>query len=128
VSFGIALWYRGRMKKSTVAIAGTWGCGYLAPNSRMQYTASSFAGLLVDFFAGILRTERHAPHITGPFPARARFESHVPESVLERIYMPLLARIYEKFLPIRRLQHGHLHLYILYTFITLVVLIVISLP
>lgn len=122
------LWYRRRLQHSTVAAATTWGCGYLAPTSRMQYSASSFAGLLIDFFAGILRPERHAPKITGPFPARPHFESHVPEAVLEKIYLPLLSRIYEKLLPVRRLQHGQLHLYILYTFITLVVLIVASLP
>jgi len=128
VTFCLGLWYRGRVQKATVASAGTWGCGYLDPSSRMQYSASSFADMLVNLFAGILRPERHAPHITGPFPADPQFESHVPEAVLERIYLPLLARIYEKFLPIRRLQQGHLHLYILYTFITLVVLLVVSLP
>ncbi len=121
------LLYLRKMKTSTVATAVTWGCGYLAPGSRIQYTASSFAALLVNFFAGILCLERHAPKIKGFFPARPRFESHVPESVLERIYLPLLAYAYEKILPIRRLQHGHLNLYILYTFITLVVLIVVSL-
>ena len=122
------LWYRGRVNKATVATTGTWGCGYLEPNSRMQYTASSIADMLIKLFAGVLRPERHAPRIIGPFPADSHFRSHVPEAVLERIYLPLLARIYDKFLPIRKLQHGQLHLYILYTFITLVVLIVVSLP
>lgn len=124
----VLAWYRGRLKKAPAAFAGTWGCGYLAPSSRMQYSASSFADMLVKLFSGILRPERHAPQISGPFPADSHFESHVPEAVLERIYIPLLERLYEKLLPIRRLQHGHLHLYILYTFITLVVLIAVSLP
>lgn len=124
----LALWYRGRLRKTTAGSAGTWGCGYLAPTSRMQYSASSFADMLVGLFAGILHPERHAPHISGPFPAVTRFGSHVPETVLERIYLPLLAYIYQKFLPVRKLQHGHLHLYILYTFITLVVLLSVSLP
>jgi hydrogenase-4 component B len=124
----IWFWYRRRLQQSTVAAGSTWGCGYLAPTSRMQYSASSFADLLVDFFGGILRPERHPPKIKGSFPERASFESHVPEAVLEKIYLPLLRRIYEKLLPVRRLQHGQLHLYILYTFITLVVLIVASLP
>ncbi|MFA7060981.1 MAG: proton-conducting transporter membrane subunit [Pedobacter sp.] len=128
VTFSVWLWYRGQVKKSTVAATGTWGCGYLDPNSRMQYTASSFADILVKLFAGVLRPEHHTPHIISPFPADPHFESHVPETVLERIYLPLLARIYEKFLPVRKLQHGHLHLYIMYTFITLVALIVVSLP
>jgi hydrogenase-4 component B len=121
------LWYRRRLERSTVTSSATWGCGYLAPSSRMQYSASSFAGLLVDLFAGILRLVKHKPTIQGSFPGKSHFESHVPEAVLEGIYLPLLARVYKIFLPIRRLQHGHLHLYILYTFITLVMLIVVSL-
>jgi hydrogenase-4 component B len=128
VAFILALWYRVKLKKSTAAGAGTWGCAYLAPSSRMQYSASSFADILVRLFAGILRPTCHTPHITGPFPVGRRFESHVPEAVLERIYLPLLANIYKRFLPVRKLQHGQLHLYILYTFITLVVLIVVSMP
>lgn len=127
VTFCVALWFRGRERKAAVATAGTWGCGYLDPGSRMQYTASSFADMLVNLFAGVLRPERHAPTVTGPFPAGHSFESHVPETVLERIYLPLLTRIHEKFLPIRKLQHGQLHLYVLYTFLTLVVLILVSL-
>jgi hydrogenase-4 component B len=128
VTFCVLLWYRGRVKKSTYASTGTWGCGFLVPSSRMQYTASSFADMLVTFFAGVLRPERHVPHIIGSFPANPHFESHVPETVLERIYLPFFSWLYEKVLPIRRLQHGHLNFYILYTLITLVLLIVISLP
>ncbi len=120
------LLYRRRLHRSAVTTSATWGCGYLAPTSKMQYSASSFAAMLVKLFAGVLRPERHAPHIIGSFPATPHFESHVPEAVLERIYLPLLARIYEKFLPIRRLQHGQLHLYILYTLLTLILLIIVG--
>lgn len=124
----LLLFYGRKLLHSPVAAGSTWGCGYLAPTSRMQYTASSFAGMLVDFFAGILCPERHPPKISGAFPGRTGFASHVPETVLERIYLPLLTRAYEKLLPIRKLQHGQLHLYILYTFVTLIVLIAVSLP
>ncbi|RII28850.1 MAG: hydrogenase [Geobacter sp.] len=120
------LLYRRQLGKSTVTTSATWGCGYLAPDGRMQYTASSFAGSLVDLFSGILCPDRHAPAIKSIFPTRARFESHVPETVLERVYLPILAYVYEKFVPLRRLQNGQIHLYILYTFITLVVLLTIT--
>jgi hydrogenase-4 component B len=120
------LLYRRTLRAATVGTTTTWGCGYLAPTSRMQYTASSFAGLLVDFFAGILSLERHGPKIKGVFPARTSFESHVPETVLERVYLPFLAYVYEKIQPIRRLQQGHLNMYILYTLVTLMVLLAYS--
>lgn len=128
VTLCVLFWYLRKVGKSSVATAGTWGCGYLAPNSRIQYSASSFADMLVNLFAGILRPQRHTPHICGPFPQNPHFESHVPETVLEKIYLPLISRIHEKLMPVRRLQNGQLHLYILYTFITLVVLITLSLP
>jgi len=128
VTFGVIIWYRGKVMNASVATASTWGCAYLAPSSRMQYSASSFASMLVSLFSGVIRPEIHAPRISGPFPANPHYESHVPEAVLEQIYIPLISRIYEKFLPIRRLQHGKLHLYILYTFITLIVLILVSMP
>jgi hydrogenase-4 component B len=104
--------------------AETWGCGYTAPTSRMQYTASSFAEMLVTFFRGVLRPRAHYPTLRGPFPGPARFESHLPEAMLDLVYIPLLQRLYARTSPIRRMQNGQLHLYILYTFITLIVLLV----
>jgi hydrogenase-4 component B len=107
--------------------APTWGCGYLRPAARIQYSASSFAELLVGMFGGILRPHREEPEVEGPFPAASRFGSHVPETVLEQVYLPFLEWANEKLGVVRRLQHGHLHLYILYTFLTLVALLAWSL-
>lgn len=121
-------WLRSRLRNAPLAKAATWGCGYLAPTSRMQYSASSFAALLIDFFSGLLRPERHAANVQGPFPGRSRFTSHVPETVLEQVYLPFLVWLNHKFSTLRRVQHGQLHLYILYTLITLIVLILVSLP
>jgi hypothetical protein len=80
----------------------------------------------VDFFGGILRPEQHPPKIKGSFPGTAHFASHVPETVLEQVYLPFLAWAYAKVLPIRNMQHGKIHLYILYTFLTLFLLIIFS--
>ena len=113
---------KSRLARLPTGTAETWGCGYAAPTTRMQYTASSFAGMLVNFFSGVLRPLIHSPDLRGPFPGPARFESHVPETMLDCIYIPLLQRLYAKTAPIRRMQSGHLQLYILYTFITLIVL------
>jgi hydrogenase-4 component B len=92
----------------------------------MQYSASSFAGMLVDLFSGLLRPQRHAPKISGPFPAPARFSSHVPEAVLELVYLPILKRGNELLVPLRKLQHGQIPLYILYIFVTVIVLLVLA--
>lgn len=104
----------------------TWGCGYTAPTTRMQYTASSFAEMLVHFFRGVLRPRSHMPRVRGTFPKPTHFESHVPETMLDLVYIPLLQNLHERTAPIRRMQSGHLHLYILYTFITLIVLLAVT--
>jgi len=117
-----ALYYLNR-RNATAPTAETWGCGYLAPTSRMQYSASSFAEMLVGLFSGLLRPHGHQPSITGSFPASTRFDSHVPETVLEQIYLPFLQWANNKLAPLRQLQHGHLNIYILYTLLTLVALL-----
>lgn len=113
-----------RIKQETVGSSVTWGCGYLKPSPRMQYSASSFAEMIVKLFAGTLRPHFEKPDIAGPFPQRSRFASHVPEAVLELAIVPFFKTVDERFSTIRRLQHGQLHLYILYVFITLCLLLV----
>ena len=51
-------------RASTVARAGTWGCGYAAPTSRMQYTASSFAQPLLDLFKPVVPAQQVRPGAT----------------------------------------------------------------
>ncbi len=118
-----AFFFKRRLAQLPCGATETWGCGYTAPTSRMQYTASSFAEMLVHFFRGILRPRSHVPTVRGPFPTTAHFASHVPETMLDLVYIPLLQRLYAKTAPIRRMQSGHLHLYMLYTFITLILLL-----
>lgn len=123
---GAALIYRSRLSGSTVTCSETWGCGYLAPSSRMQYTASSFAAMLTSLFSGILRTHSKNPEIKDYFPKSASFRSHVPEALLEGIYLPLFNSANSRLSLLRKLQHGKLHFYILYIVVTLVALLIWS--
>jgi len=115
-----------RAKKLPHATGDTWGCGYLAPTPRMQYSASSFGEMLVGWFRPVLRPEVHREEVAGLFPAPGRLESHPQETVLERIYLPFFQYLYSKTAAIRHLQHGKLNVYIFYTFITLVLLLVLT--
>ncbi|KAF0220537.1 MAG: NADH dehydrogenase [Geobacteraceae bacterium] len=121
---GLAFIFRKRLKAGSVGSTGTWDCGYARPAPRMQYSASSFGEMLVKLSGGVLRPHRELPEIKGLFAGAARFASHVPETVLELIYLPFLRRANEKLSVVRKLQHGQLHLYILYTFATLVLLLI----
>jgi hydrogenase-4 component B len=123
----LAFWYRRRLAAAPQAETVTWGCGYQRPSARIQYSASSFAGTLTGLFAFVLKPQIHRPdRITGLFPDRARFSSHVPEAVLELVYIPVLMRLYTRFSGVRKLQSGILQQYVLYSLITLIILLVAS--
>ena len=123
----LALWYRRRLAGAPCRESATWGCGYQRPSPRVQYSASSFAALLTSLFAFVLKPQNHRPgKMAGMFPGSTRFSSHVPEAVLELLYIPALKRLYGRFSIVRRLQSGILQQYVLYSLITLIVLLVAS--
>jgi hydrogenase-4 component B len=105
------------------ATALTWDCGYAAPTARMQYTASSVARGLVGFFAWAMPPVVHAPRALPLFPSAAAFESHVPDTVLDRALLPVLRRVRWVLGFSRYIQHGRMQLYLLYLGVTLVVLL-----
>jgi len=118
----LTFWYCRRLASAPLGETGTWGCGYQRPSPAIQYTASSFAQMLTDLFSFVLKPRRHPPAISGVFPARSRFHSHVPEAVLELVYIPALKRLYQRFSGVRKMQSGLLQQYVLYILVTLVVL------
>ena len=123
----LAFWYRKKLVGTTCSETGTWGCGYQRPSARIQYSASSFAEMLTSLFAFFLKPQRHKPDkMTGIFPDSTKFSSHVPEVVLELVYIPALKRLYQRFSGVRRLQSGILQMYVLYSLVTLIVLLAVG--
>ncbi len=111
---------RGREETAT----GTWDCGYARPTARMQYTASSFAQPLTDLFKILLRTRKQSDAPSGFFPLRATFETHTPDAAREHVFAPLLRLIDRALSPIRRMQHGRIHEYLLYIALVLILLLI----
>ncbi|HSP35678.1 MAG TPA: proton-conducting transporter membrane subunit, partial [Thermoanaerobaculia bacterium] len=101
----------------------TWDCGYLDPTPRMQYTASSFARGLVAMFAWAMPPETHAPHSLPLFPKEAAFESHVPDTILDRALLPTIRAGQRFFAFARFIQSGRVQLYLLYVGVTLLILL-----
>jgi hydrogenase-4 component B len=122
----LVVFYVNRLKSTPVGESGTWDCGYAAPSPTMQYTASSFAEMLVRIFSTLLKPERHEPVITTLFPTPESFHSHVPEVVLEKGLLPFFAAVDRRLAMVRRLQNGQLNHYILYIFAALIVLLALS--
>jgi formate hydrogenlyase subunit 3/multisubunit Na+/H+ antiporter MnhD subunit len=93
----------------------TWACGFDAATPRMQYTASSFAAPLLsvfDRFSGT-RSERSANTL----------HTHPIDLVLDGIALPVWHALHRAALRLRPIQHGRLHLYLLYVLAALLVLL-----
>jgi formate hydrogenlyase subunit 3/multisubunit Na+/H+ antiporter MnhD subunit len=104
-------------------IAGeTWGCGYVAPTAKIQYTASSFVRSYRKLAEPLLSIHKHKKDVEGIFPTHGKHETH-PDDKMEEwlIRLPLL-RLRHFFNRFTFLQNGNPQVYILYgvVFITLV--------
>jgi formate hydrogenlyase subunit 3/multisubunit Na+/H+ antiporter MnhD subunit len=114
------------MRKQSVTVLPTWNCGYIAPNAKIQYTASSFIStysqLLTSFF---LITKKGKP-VTGIFPAAAHLETH-PYDKLEKWLIDYPITNFKSFLGrFLFIQNGKLQFYILYGIVFIVS--IISIP
>jgi NADH:ubiquinone oxidoreductase subunit 5 (subunit L)/multisubunit Na+/H+ antiporter MnhA subunit len=122
----VALGLRLRLARSTHSRGPTWDCGYAAPGARMQYSASSFAAILVRAFAFVLTPQVRALRLAGIFPAPSAFHSHVPDAVLDGLVLPASRGLANLLGRLRVLQQGSVHAYLLYVWIALVALLAVS--
>lgn len=119
---GGLLWLR--LHGNLVATGPTWGCGYAAPTSRMQYTSSSFAQMLVGLFGWVLRPRTKRHQNLGLFPQHASFHSEVPDAVLDEAVLPAFHACAGFFSRFRVFQQGSIQTYLLYVFLALLALLV----
>jgi NADH:ubiquinone oxidoreductase subunit 5 (subunit L)/multisubunit Na+/H+ antiporter MnhA subunit len=104
--------------------AQVWGCGYLSPTPRMQYTASSFAQPLTTQFRVFVRNREALVPPTGYFPTTASYSSDSGDPFLRQLFAPTFRWFDLMVSRLNIVQHGHVHLYVLYIAATLIVLLV----
>jgi hydrogenase-4 component B len=100
----------------------TWNCGYVAPTSKMQYTASSFIRAYRKLAEPFLSISKKKKEITEVFPITGGQETHPYDKAEEWFIdypLQLLKTFFNRFI---FLQNGNLQFYILYgiVFISLV--------
>ena len=123
VAAGLAAWWLWRRANRTaLSRVLTWDCGYKVPTARMQYTAGSFAGIITEWFAWILRPARHDERPVDFFPSRSSYTEHTPETVLEHVIAPAGDIVMRLSMAMRRLQHGRVQAYVFYVVIGLAAL------
>ena len=117
-------WFRSRLLRNrSVTESATWGCGYLDPSARMQYTASSFAHPLVSYFNLVLGVREKKAVLSGYFPREDSFGTESRDLFVERLFAPLMSRLTGLLDAVRGIQEGHVQLYIAYIAATLVILL-----
>jgi formate hydrogenlyase subunit 3/multisubunit Na+/H+ antiporter MnhD subunit len=93
----------------------TWGCGYIAPSPRMQYTARSFAEVMAErLLPPPLRARVATKAPRAIFAEPTRISSDSTDPVTRSVYEPFLGTWARRFAGLRWLQQGSLHMYLVY--------------
>ncbi len=108
-------YYHGRLRRGPA-----WDCGYPAQTSRMQDTAEGFGQPIRRIFEPFFRIERELP---SAFDTHPRYHGRSEDRLWYALYLPI-KHVTEKLSSwVSLLQHGRIHLYLTYTFVTLIVLL-----
>lgn len=101
-----------------------WNCGNPPPSPRMQDTAEGLGQPIRHIFAPFFRIQRHLPT---PFDAAPHYEVTVEDRSWYLLYAPLIRVVRAAEQVVGRLQNRRISTYLLYSFLTLIVLLVIFL-
>ena len=110
-------------KDKTIGSAGTWGCGFTQPTPKMQYTGTSYAASILEFFRPAAPLEEDHPAISGRFPIKTHYHSHVHDIAERHMVHVVVNPVLWLFDRLRWIQHGDIHLYIGYILLAIVVLL-----
>ncbi len=114
---------RGLLIRAGLRREPTWGCGYTAPTARMQYTGASFVEPTAKVLGSVMGLRRRLDMAPGYFPARAALTSAAPDRLKGSIFTPAFEAVARACDALKVVQHGRVHLYILYVLATVVILL-----
>ncbi len=101
----------------------TWGCGFTRPTVRMQYTGTSYAMSVVDFFRPFVRVNTVYSGIKKIFPQKTTYETRVDDIAEITMHRGMIGPLLLVLGKMRWIQHGNIQLYIGYIIFTIVVLL-----
>ena len=84
--FGLVWWLRTRLWRQAPVHNATWGCGYSAPNTRMQYTGASFSTDFASRFNNIMVLLKRQKAPVGYFPSDSYVITDCVDAVERRLY------------------------------------------
>ncbi len=98
-----------------------WDCGYPWQTARMQDTAEGFGQPIRHMFGAFFRMERELP---SPSDSEPRYRIHIEDRIWRTIYLPVARGAQRLSDAIGVLQGGRLSIYLLFSFLTLLGLLV----
>jgi len=112
----VRLFHHGRLRRTP-----PWDCGYPWQTPRMQDTAEGFGQPIRHLFGPVFRQQRELPLPSDPQP---RYSVLISDRFWHALYLPL-ARLTRRIADsLAFLQGGRLSIYLLYSFVTLIFLLV----
>jgi len=124
ILLGLFLLRSWMLRNKRIAVFKTWDCGYQAPGSRFQYTASSFAAPFLSLTRAVLPVTRRLLRPQGLFPEDASFESRPRDLADVVLFSPLLGLLRKFFGLFTWIQSGKTQRYILYGLVFLLLVII----
>jgi hydrogenase-4 component B len=121
-SFALAFVLVRRLYHGRIRRAAPWDCGFPLLNARMQDTAEGFGQPIRQVFEPFFRIERHLPD---PFDRAPAYHLVASDHFWHWIYLPIARLVEATSRLIGRLQQGRISTYLLYSFITLLVMLVL---
>jgi NADH:ubiquinone oxidoreductase subunit 5 (subunit L)/multisubunit Na+/H+ antiporter MnhA subunit len=110
--------WHGRVRR-----AHAWDCGYPEQDSRMQDTAEGFGQPIRQIFQSFMRVERETPD---PFDRHPRYSAASNDKIWFAIYEPIARLAAWVSGQAGRLQHGRIQWYLIYSFATLILLLMFA--
>lgn len=111
-----------RLYHGRVRFAPPWDCGYPAQSARMQDTAEGFGQPIRQIFEPIIRMQRKLP---SAFDENPVYHVSIEDHFWYWLYVPVADRIGRLAHLVGRLQQGRISIYLLYSFLTLLILLVV---
>lgn len=109
--------YHGRTRR-----APPWACGFPRTTARMQDTAEGFGQPIRQIFEPFFRMQRELPT---PHDARPRYRVVVEDHVWHALYLPLAAFVARLGTVFGLLQQGRIAVYLMFSFVTLIAMLLI---
>jgi hypothetical protein len=102
-----------------------WDCGHPWQTARMQDTAEGFGQPIRQIFEPFFRMERQLP---SPFDSRPSYRVTVEDPLWYWLYLPIVRLVERVSKIVGQLQQGRIAVYLMYSFVTLIVVLLVVKP